>query len=160
MRQCAIVVRLVAAIATLMVVRAARAQTAVTWAADASVGLTAGVGGEFAHRSNPLAEVAVSVRTDVRRGFGIDAEVGYDWSAILNGELCAAIPPAKCPADFPPFSGPLGLLGVTWGSPSAVQLRLNVGMAAYGARNDARLGAPVTAMDVAVAPSSRLAIVA
>jgi hypothetical protein len=159
MRQCAVVVRFAVVIATLGGVRSAIAQTGVAWAMDASIGPTYGVGGDFASRSNPLAEVAVSFRRDTRRGLGIDAEIGYDWSAILNGELCAAIPPAKCPTDFPAFSGPLGLLGITWGSPRAVQLRLNAGMAAYGA-HDTQLGAPVTAMDVAVAPSSWLAFVA
>lgn len=142
-----------------MVVHPAGAQTGVTWAMDAALGPTYGIGGDFARRSNPLAEVAVSFRRDTRPGFGIDAEIGYEWSTILNGELCAAIPPAKCPADFPAFSGPLGLLGITWGSPRAAQLRLNAGMAVYGA-HDTHLGAPVTAIDVAVAPSSWLALVA
>ena len=151
--------RFLAAIGALAVVHAAGAQTGVTWAVDASLGATYGVGGEFASRSNPLAEVAVSFRRGTRPGFGIDAEIGYDWSTILNGELCAAIPPARCPPDFPAFSGPLGLLGIAWGSPGAVQVRLNAGVAAYGA-HDTRLGAPVTAMDVAIAPSSWLAFVA
>jgi hypothetical protein len=74
-------------IATLGVVRSAIAQTGVAWAMDASVGPTYGVGGDFASRSNPLAEVAVSFRRDTRRGLGIDAEIGDDRSAILNGEL-------------------------------------------------------------------------
>ena len=94
--------RFLAAIAALVVVHAAGAQTGVTWAMDASVGPTYGVGGDFARRSNPLAEVAVNFRRDTRPGFGIDAEIAYDCSAILNGELCAAIPPANVRRISPP----------------------------------------------------------
>ena len=163
MRQCAIVVRFVAAIATLAIVRPAIAQTetGVTWAMDASVGPTYGVGGDFASRSNPFAEIALSVRRDTKRGFGVDAEFAYDWSATIGGDALCAVSPSGtgCLPDFPAFSGGLGLVGLTLGRPSAVQLRLNAGMAVYGV-HDTRLGAPVTAMDVAVAPSSWLAFVA
>ena len=161
MRQCAVVVRSAVVIAALGMVRPAIAQSGVTWAMDASVGPTYGVGGDFVNRSNPFAEIALSVRRDTKRGFGIDAEFAYDWSATIGGDALCAVSPSGtgCLPDFPAFSGGLGLVGLTLGSPSAVQLRLNAGMAVYGV-HDTRLGAPVTAMDVAVAPSSWLAFVA
>jgi hypothetical protein len=152
--------RLVVVIATLMVAGPARAQT-VTWATDASVGFTRGGGGEFAHRRNQLAEIAGSVRREVRPGFGVDAEVGYDWSGNIaprNDAICGVDARGTCVPDFPGFSAPLGLLGITLGAPSAVQPRLNVGMAAR-INSHTQLGAPVAAMDIAVAPVSRLAIV-
>jgi hypothetical protein len=152
-------VRFLAALAALIAVHPASAQTGITWATDATVGLTRGVGGEFGNRWNPLAETAVSFRRDMRPGFGIDVEVGYDWSANINNELCFATPPGRCLPDFPAFSGPLGLFGIAFGAPNAIQLRLNAGFAAYGAHTT-RLGAPAAAMDVSVAPSSWLAIVA
>jgi hypothetical protein len=151
--------RLVVVIATLMVAHTARAQT-VTWATDASVGFTRGGGGEFAHRRNQLAEITGSVRREVRPGFGVDAEVGYDWSGQIEarGTFCGLDSRGNCVPDFPTFAGPLGLLGITLGAPSATQLRLNAGMARC-TLGHTRLGAPVAAMDVAVAPFSRLAIV-
>lgn len=144
-----------------MLARAATAQTDVTWAADATVGLAYGRGGDYVNRSNPLVEFAVSARRDVRHAFGVDAEIGYDWSANIDGhaDLCViATTGGGCLPDFPAFSGPLALLGVTLGTPGTVQLRLNAGLAAY-AHDQTRLGTPVASMDVAAAPTSWLAIV-
>jgi hypothetical protein len=49
-------------------------------------------------------------------------------------------------------------VGVTLGPADVVQLRANAGLAAYSVGNT-RLGAPVTAIDVALAPMSWLAVV-
>lgn len=124
-------------------------------------GASRGRGGEFVNRSQPLAEIALSIRKDMRRGLGIDAEGGYDWSASIEAQpdLCVVNSRGTCTPSFPAFGGPFGLLGVTLGAPSAIQLRLNTGIAAY-TDNQPRLGAPVAAIDVALAPMSWLAIVA
>lgn len=153
-------VRIVGTIAALVVVHAANAQTGISWATDASIGFTRGGGGEFVNRSHPLAEIAASVRKDVRRSFGIDAEGGYDWSANIEAEpdLCLLNSRGNCTPNFPAFGGPFGLLGVTLGPPRVIQLRLNAGLVAY-TDNRTRFGAPVAAMDIAVAPISWLAIV-
>ena len=155
-------VRFVAAIAALLVVHAANAQTGLIWATDASVGFSHGGGGEFVYRSNPVAEIGVSVRKPLRRGIGLDAEVDYDWSGNLTGDdlLCRVdTRGGNCTPRFPRISGTVGLVGVTLGEADVVQLRVNAGLAAYSA-DDTRLGAPAAAIDVALAPMSWLAIVA
>ena len=107
-----------------------------------------------------IAEITGSVRREVRPGLGVDVEVGYDWSGQIEASetFCGLDSRGNCVPDFPTFAGPLGLLGITWGAPSVIQLRLNAGMARC-TLSHTRLGAPVAAMDVAVAPFSRLAIV-
>jgi hypothetical protein len=154
-------VRFVATLAALVAAHAANAQSSVTWATDASVGFSHGGGGEFVNRSYPLAEMGASVRRALRHGVGLDAEVDYDWSGNINqGDiLCAVDSRGNCVPDFPYISGPTGLVGVTFGAADVVQVRVNAGMAAYSADNT-RLGAPVTAIDVAAAPMSWLAVVA
>jgi hypothetical protein len=153
-------VRFVAAIAALVGVQAANAQNRITWAADASVGGNHVTGGEFIYRSNSVAEIAASVRKDVRHGVGLDAEVGYDWSLDMHNELvCALDSRGNCIPGAPAITGPVGLVGVTWSAADVVELRVNAGLIAYNV-NNMRLGAPVTAIDVALAPKSWLAIVA
>ena len=154
--------RFVAAVAALVIVHAANAQTGLIWATDASVGFSHGGGGEFVYRSNPVAEIAVSVRKPLRHSIGLDAEVDYDWSGNLNGQdlLCRVDSPGgNCTPRFPVISGAVGLVGVTLGAADVVQLRVNAGLAAYSA-DDTRLGAPAAAIDVALAPVSWLAVVA
>jgi len=154
-------IRFVAAIATLMVAHAANAQNSVIWATDASVGFSNGRGGLFALRENPGAEIAGSVRKPLRHSIGLDAEVDYDWSWKLPDPdlTCVSDPRGGCAPRFPAIAGPLGLVGVTFGTADVVQLRVNAGLAGYSADNT-RLGAPVTAIDVAGAPMSWFAIVA
>ncbi len=154
-------VRIVATIAALVVVHTANAQTGVIWATDASFGFSNGRGGEFVNRSYPFAAMAVSVRRTLRHGIGLDAEVNYDWSGNINAAdlLCVVDSRGNCTPDFPYITGPTGLVGVTFGAADVVQLRVNAGLAAYNADNT-RLGAPVIAIDVAVAPISWLALVA
>jgi hypothetical protein len=154
-------IRFVAAIAAVVIVHAANAQTGVIWATDASFGFSNGRGGLFALRENPVAEIAGSVRKPLRHGIGLDAEVDYDWSWQLPDPdlTCEIDPRGGCAPRFPAIGGPVGLVGVTWGAADVVELRVNAGLAAYGADNT-RLGAPVTAIDIAGAPMSRLAIVA
>ncbi len=155
-------VRLVATIAALVMVHTAKAQTGVVWATDAFIGLSHGGGGDFVNRSNPVAEIAASVGKPLRRGIGLDAEVSYDWSGNIaaHADLCRVNSPGgACTPDFPSISGPVGLVGVALGAADVVQLRVNAGVAAYSVSNT-RLGAPMTAIDVAMAPTSWLAVVA
>jgi hypothetical protein len=154
-------VRIVAAIAALVVAHAANAQNSVLWATDASVGFSQGRGGEFALRSNPVAEIGVSARKPLRYNIGLDAEVDYDWSGRLPDPDLTCIVDSRggCAPRFPEIGGPVGLVGVTLGAADVVQLRVNAGLAAYSADNT-RLGTPVTAIDIAGAPMSSLAIVA
>ena len=154
-------VRFFAGIAALVVVHAANAQTGLVWATDANVGFSHGGGGEFVYRSQPVAEIGVSVRKPLLHSIGLDAEVDYDWSGNLNGQdlLCRLDSRGNCTPRFPEISGSVGLVGVTFGAADVVQLRLNAGLAAYSA-GDTRLGAPVAAIDVALAPISWLAVVA
>jgi hypothetical protein len=154
-------VRFVAMIAAVVVTRAANAQNSVIWATDASVGFNSGRGGLFALRENPVAEIAGSVRKPLRHSIGLDAEVDYDWSWQLPDPdlTCEIDPRGGCAPRFPAIGGPVGLVGVTLGAADVVELRVNAGLAAYSADNT-RLGAPGTAIDIAGAPMSRLAIVA
>ncbi len=157
-------VRFAAAVAALGFVHAANAQNSVVWAADASLGGNIGRGGQFALPSNPVAEIGVSVRKPLQHSIGLDAEVDYDYSWKLPDPdlTCIIFPPFSstgCAPRFPAISGPLGLFGVTFGAADVVQLRVNAGLAAYSA-DGVRLGAPVTEIDVAGAPVSRLAVVA
>ena len=153
-------IRFVAAIAALVVVHAANAQTGIIWATDASIGGSYGTGGQFVYRTNAVTEIAESVRKDVRHGMGLDAEVGYDWTIDTNFDLlCALDSRGNCLPRFPDIGGPLGLVGVTLGPADVVRLRANAGLAAYSVGNT-RLGAPVAEIDVAVAPMSWLAVVA
>jgi len=152
-------IRFVAAIAALVVVHAANAQTGVIWATDASIGGSYGAGGQFVYRSNGFAEIAETVRKDVRHGMGLDAEVAYDWTIDTHFDLlCALDSRGNCLPRFPDIGGPLGLVGVALSPVDVVQLRVNAGMAAYDV-GGTRLGAPVTAIDVALAPMSWLAVV-
>jgi hypothetical protein len=152
--------RIVATIAALVVVHTANAQTGVIWATDAWIGGSHGMGGEFVSRSTMVAEIAASVRKDVRHGVGLDVEFGYDWNIDTSNQLvCALDSRGNCMSGFPGVGGQVGLVGVTLGAADAVQLRVNAGMAAYNIGNT-RLGAPMTAIDVAAAPSSWLALVA
>ncbi len=119
-------VRFVAAIAALVVVRAANAQTGLIWATDANVGFSRGGGGEFVYRSQPVAEIGVSVRKPLRHSIGLDAEVDYDWSGNFNGQdlLCRLDSRGNCTPTFPEISGSIGLVGVTLGAADVVQLRV------------------------------------
>jgi hypothetical protein len=142
-----------------VVAHAANAQNSVIWATDVSIGGTHGSGGEFVSRTNGVAEVAASVRKDVRHGVGLDAEIGYDWGIETHNELiCELDSRGNCMSGFPKVNGQVGLVGITLGAADVVQLRVNAGMAAYSIGNT-RLGAPVAAIDVAMAPISWLAVV-
>jgi hypothetical protein len=144
-----------------------RAQTGFTWAADASIGVADQRGGEFLASSAPAARLAVSARKGLRRGIGVDAEFAYDWLGPASGgsgRPCRLDSRGFCMPDFPNIAGPAGLIGVSFGDGN-VDVRANAGMAAYrvdsrGAAGDiARLGAPLTEIDVALAPVSWFALV-
>ena len=141
-------------------VHTAAAQSSVVWTTDASIGASNGAGGQFVYRTNGVAELEVSARKDVRHGVGLEAEVGYDWSIDTNFDLLCVVNTSggSCLPRFPEIGGPLGLVGVALRPVDVVQLRVDAGMAAYGV-GGTRLGAPVTAIDVALSPMSSLAIV-
>jgi hypothetical protein len=166
---------IVAPIASLFVVQTAKAQGSAIWAADASVGPAHVRGGEFVNSSS-FERIAASVRKNLRHGMGLDAEVGYDWlgNLVTNPDLnCAAdFATGGCLPYFPSIAGPSAVVGLSFDAASAVELRVNVGVAAYSVESspndshsasavkyNARLGAPVTAIDVAPFPNSWITMV-
>ena len=153
---------IVAAMASLVVAGPMEAQAGLTWAADASVGAAHVGGGEFVDHSTSAERIAASVGKKLGHGIGVDAEAGYEWFGnldIRNGAICiVSTSGGSCLPYLPMIGGPSGLVGLSVDASRFAELRMNVGVAAYSVDNT-RLGAPLTAIDVALTPVSWFGIV-